>query len=43
MPVSVKDIVYEFAKDMHRLFGKDMSRVMIPMQEVIIQKTRILM
>lgn len=29
MPVSVKDIVYEFAKDMHRLFGKDMSRVMI--------------
>ena len=29
MPVSVKDIVYEFAKDMHRLFGKDMSRVVI--------------
>ncbi len=29
MPISVKDIVFEFAKDMHRLFGKDMSKVVV--------------
>lgn len=29
MPISVKDIVLNFAKDMYRLFGKDMSRVVV--------------
>ena len=29
MPVSVRDIVYEFAKDMKRLFGRDLSRIII--------------
>lgn len=29
MPISVKDIVFQFSKDMHRLFGKDMSRVVV--------------
>lgn len=29
MPNSIKDIIYEFAKDMYHLFGTNMSKVMI--------------
>lgn len=29
MPVSVRDIVYEFSKDMRRILGKDLSGVVL--------------
>lgn len=29
MPVSVRDIVYEFSKDMQRILGKDLSAVVL--------------
>lgn len=29
MPVSVRELVYEYAKDMRRLFGKDLSQILI--------------
>lgn len=29
MPVTVRDVVYEFAKDMKRLFGADLSKVLV--------------
>lgn len=29
MPVSIRDLIYEFAKDMKRQFGKDLSKVII--------------
>ena len=29
MPVSVRDVVYEYAKDMKHLFGTDLSKVFI--------------
>lgn len=29
MPVSVRDLIYEFSKDMHRLFGQDLSKIIV--------------
>lgn len=29
MPISVRDLIYEFAKDMKQLFGKDISRIVV--------------
>ncbi len=29
MPVSIKNLIYEFAKDMKRLFGTDLCRIVV--------------
>lgn len=29
MPLTIRDLVYEFAKDMRRLFGEDLSSVVV--------------
>lgn len=29
MPVTIRDLIYEYAKDMRRLFGNDLSRVVV--------------
>ena len=29
MPVPIRNLVYEFAKDMKALFGKDLSKVVV--------------
>lgn len=29
MPVSVRELIYEFSKDMHWLFGQDLSKIIV--------------